>query len=141
MTPPPRFPLSSSTQVERRASNPKFVGTAYRTHSWPCPRPSAFAILVMYKRDDVHLQLTGELGSDGVDALDDCVATTLEEHPRQLVLDLSALGSIDRCGVDYLDHLRQRSEALGVHLVLDSPGLAVLEAIVGVAGSEEFSIR
>ena len=141
MTPPARFPLSSSTQVERRVANPKFVGPAYRTHSWPCPRPSAFAILVMYKRDDVHLQLTGELGPDGIDALDNCVTTALDEHPRQLVLDLSALGSIDRCGVDYLADVRERSAAVGVHLVLDSPGLAVLEAIVGVAGSEEFSIR
>ena len=140
MRSPTRFP-QSSRQAEGRVSTPKFAGLTYRTHSWACPRPSDFAILVMYARDDVHLQLTGDLDSDGVEALCGCVATALAKHPRQLVLDLSGLGSIDRCGVDCFADVLQRSDAVGVHLVLDSPNRAVLDAIVGVEGSEEFSIR
>ena len=139
MRSPTRFPQSSG--VQRRVSNPKFVGLAFRTHSWPCPRPSDFAILVMYAQDDVHLQLTGDLDSDGVDALGDCVEMALAKHPRQLVLDLSGLGSIDRCGVDRLADVRHRSDAVGVRLILDSPNRAVLEVITGAHGSGEFSIR
>jgi anti-anti-sigma factor len=138
---PPTRDAETSGQIKRRVSNPKFVGVAYRTHSWPCPRPSHFAILVMYAGDDVHLQLTGDLDSHGVDALRDCAATALAKHPRQLVLDVSGLGSIDRCGVDCFADVRQRSDAVGVHLVLDSPNSAVLEVIADVDCSQEFSIR
>ena len=140
MTSRTRLPQSSA-QVTRRVSTAKFVGLAYRTHSWPCPRPSHFAILVMYALDDVHLQLTGDLDCDGVDALGDCVGTALAKHPRQLVLDLSGLGSIDRCGVDSFADVRQRSDAIGVHLVLDTPNPAVRDAIAGAEGSGKFSIR
>ena len=140
MTPRTRFP-GSAAQIERRVSNPKFVGLAYRTHSWPCPRPSAFAILVMYAQDDVHLQLTGELDADGVDALERCAATALAKRPRKLVLDLSGLGAIDRCGVECFAELRQRSDAIGVDLVLDSPNRSVLDTIAAETGSGEFSIR
>jgi anti-anti-sigma factor len=131
----------SPAQIERRVSTPKFEGPAYRTHSWGCPRPSDFAILVMYARDNIHLQLSGDLDADGVDALDDCAAAALAKAPRQLVLDLSGLSSIDRSGVDCLADLLQRSHAVGVHLVLDSPNPAVLGTIAGVNGSLEFSIR
>jgi anti-anti-sigma factor len=140
MTPPMRFP-ESSAQAKRRVSTPKFVGMAYRTHSWACPRPSDFAILVMYAQDDVHLQLTGDLDADGVGALGDCVGTALSKHPRQLVLDLSGLGSIDQCGVDCFADVQQRSQAVGVRLVLDSPNPAVREAIAGVDESGQFSFR
>jgi anti-anti-sigma factor len=140
MTPPTHFSRSSA-QMERRVSNPKFAGLAYRTRSWPCPRPSHFAILVVYALDDVHLQLTGALDSDGVDALGGCVETALAKQPRKLVLDLSALDSVDRCGVHCFAGVLRRSEAVGVHLVLDSPTRAVLEAIASVDGSEAFSIR
>ena len=71
----------------------------------------------------------------------DCVGTALAKHPRQLVLDLSGLGSIDRCGVDCFADALQRSDALGVRLVLDSPNQAVLEAIADADRSGEFSIR
>ena len=140
MTPTTRFPQPSA-QTARRVSSPKFVGLAYRTHSWGCPRPSDFAILVMYAQEDIHLQLTGDLDADGVDALGGCVETALAKHPRQLVLDLSALGSIDRCGVDCLADVRQRSDAVGVRLVLDTPNPAVRDAIAGMEGSGHFSIR
>jgi anti-anti-sigma factor len=140
MTPPTRFPQSSG-QVTRRVSKPKFEGSAYRTQSWSCPRPSKFAILVMYAGDDVHLLITGDLDSEGVDALDECAGTALAKHPRQLVLDLSGLGSIDRCGIDCFAELRERSDAVGVRLVLDSPNPAVLETIAGADGSRAFSIR
>ena len=83
---------TASPPSSRRISNPKFVGLAYRTHSWPCPRPSDFAILVMYAQDDIHLQLTGDLDANGIDVLAECVGTALAKHPRQLVLDLSGLG-------------------------------------------------
>ena len=70
----------------------------------------------------------------GVDALEDCFATALAKGPRKLVLDLSGLGSIDRCGVDFFADLRQRADAVGVQLVLDSPNPAVLDTIAGVHG-------
>jgi anti-anti-sigma factor len=139
MTSPARFPPSA--QVKRQASTPKFVGLGYRTQSWSCPRPSHFAILVMYALDDVHLQLTGDLDSDGVDALADCVRAALAKHPRQLVLDLSGLGSTDRSGVQCFADAQQWSDAVGVRLVLDSPNPAVREAIAGSDGSGKFSIR
>ena len=140
MTPPTRFPLSSA-RAQRPVSNPKFVGLAYRTHSWPCPRPSDFAILVMYARDDVHLQLTGDLDCHGVDAHQDSVASAHLKHPPQQVRHLSAQGSKDPSGGDCFANFIPRSDAVGVHLVLDSPNRAVLDAIAGVYGSEEFSIR
>jgi anti-anti-sigma factor len=95
----------------------------------------------MYAQDDIHLQLTGDLDADGVDALGDCVETALAKQPRQLVLDLSGLGSIDRCGVDCLADVRQQSGAVGVRLVLDTPNPAVRDAIASAEGSGQFSIR
>lgn len=139
MTSPPL----SSTPMPRHVSvsAPKFVGLAYRTHSWRCPRPSHFSIVVMYARDNIHLQLTGELDGEGSDALTDCIEAALMKQPRQLVLDLSALGSIDALGLRCLRDALQWTDAAGVCLVLDSPQPAVLEVIVAVGGREEFTIR
>src|SRR4051794_31782761 len=99
MTPRRQFGATSAA-TKGGASSPRFVGLASRTQSWACPSPSEFAILVMYARDDVHLQLTGELNGDGAEAFTACVATALHKEPRKLVVDLSGLGSIDQCGVD-----------------------------------------
>jgi anti-anti-sigma factor len=123
MTAPSRLALLASGPTDTRPrTRPRFANRRRTSSGWPCPRPSLFAILVVHEPHDVVLQLSGELDLGGVDALADCVGTALADHPRRLVLELSALAFVDVVGSRCLDESRRRAEAAGVELILDSPG-------------------
>jgi anti-anti-sigma factor len=97
--------------------------------------------MVVYAADDVLLQLTGHLDAEAADAFDDCVTTAIGEQPRRLVLDLSALGSMDLIGSDCLRKASESATGAGVHLVLDSPNESVLRVLESAMLRDGYSIR
>jgi anti-anti-sigma factor len=93
-------------------------------------------MLVVYEHHDVVLQLSGELDLDGRPALDACIRRSLDDHPRRLVLEMSALVFADVVGADAFADARRRADAAGVELVVDSPTPSVRRvlALCGVLG-------
>jgi anti-anti-sigma factor len=112
-----------------------------RTRSWACPRPAHFSILVIRARGDLLLQLTGEFDSESGDAFDECVAAALSEAPRRLVVDLSALTSMDSIGVASFVETLRSAHCAGVKVLVDSPNESVRALLGGTAVGAGFSIR
>jgi anti-anti-sigma factor len=120
---------------------PRFVGSCRKSRSWPCPHPAEFGILVVYEVHDVTLQLSGELTDSGMAAFESCVDSALADRPRRLVLELSALEGMDGVGVECFIGARDRAEAAGVQLVLDSPNAQARELLADGGDGETFAIR
>jgi anti-anti-sigma factor len=124
-----------------RPTSPPRPARRGRSRSWSCPRPSRFGILVVPTRDDVILQLGGILDREGSAAFDACVKAAVSERPRRLVLELSALVSIDDDGVRCLAQTSRAAADVGVDLVLDSPSPMVLHALECARSGMTFSVR
>jgi anti-sigma B factor antagonist len=90
---------------------------------------------------DVVLHLSGELDLGGIEALESCVERALEDRPRRLVLELSALTFLDVAGSQCCDETRRRAEASGVELILDSPSAFVFRVLGLCGAAEHFRLR
>jgi len=132
---------NAAVRTAKARPAPRFAERRRRSLTWRCPHPSQFAILVVYELHDVALHLSGELDIANKDGFDDCVGAALEERPRRLVLELSALEFTDVVGVNCFVDARARAQAVGVDVILDSPndGLRQLLDVRGV--TQDFRIR
>ena len=90
------------------------------------------------RRDDAAQRLPG---CGGEAAFEECVASACGEWPRRLVLELSALESIDAAGIECLLRVRQRVEATGIELVLDSPSDEVASRVALASPDGDFFVR
>ena len=97
--------------------------------------------MLVLEKHDATLILGGSLDATGRDAFEECVASACGEWPRRLVLDLSALESIDAAGIESLSRVRERVEATGIDLVLDSPSEAVLRQVELASHDGDFFVR
>jgi anti-anti-sigma factor len=110
----------AATSLPRRAAA-RFAKRRRKCRSWPCPRPSVFSVLVVHEHHDIVLQLSGELDLDGCNAIRSCIAHSLADGPRRLVLELSSLEFADPTGAAAIAEARRAADAAGVELIVDSP--------------------
>jgi anti-sigma B factor antagonist len=80
-----------------------------------------FSVLVVHEHHDVVLQLSGELDLGARAALDACIAESLADGPRRLVLEVSGLEFADATGIGAVMQARDAADAAGVELIVDSP--------------------
>ncbi len=120
---------------------PRFADRRRKCTTWPCPHPSTFSVLVVFDLHDIVLQLSGELDIAGAPHLDQCVRTVLEERPRRLILDVSALEFTDVAGLGCLVRAAREGTRVDSGLVLASPN-AMLRRLIDLADvADRFWIR
>jgi anti-anti-sigma factor len=125
----------------RSRPSPRFSGRRYRTRGWPCPRPSAFSILVVHARDDVLLQLSGRLDAVGSQAFDECVDASIAERPRRLVVDCSGLDTLEHKSAGSFVRAQQRADDADIACLLEAPNHDVQRVLREAASYETFSVR
>ena len=112
-----------------------------RTRSWPCPSPARFSILYVYDLHDIVVQLSGDLDEGNTPGFGRCADAAIAEEPRRLIVELSALDTMDEAGLEAIVAARDRARAAGVDFILDSPNARITAMLddAGIRGS--FFIR
>jgi anti-anti-sigma factor len=95
----------------------------------------------MYDLHDIVLQVTGSLDAFEVAAFDECVDAAIAEEPRRLIVELSALESMDEHGLRAVIGARDRAARADVDFVLDSPSAAVTALLDDADVREGFFVR
>jgi len=95
----------------------------------------------MYDLHDIVLQLSGELDDPNTPAFDKCVDAAIDEHPRRLIVEMSALDSLDEAGLGAVVGARDRATSVDVDFVLDSPNALVTSMLDHAGIRESFFIR
>jgi anti-anti-sigma factor len=129
----------ASATTARARPAPRFAHR--RTRTWPCPSPARFSILYMYDLHDIVLQLSGDL--DGVDTpgFGLCADAAIAEEPRRLIVEMSALNTMDDSGLDAIVAARDRAAVAGVDFILDSPNARIITMLDHAGVRESFFIR
>ena len=127
-----------ATAVRTRPA-PRFA--TRRTKSWPCPSPARFSILYMYDLHDIVLQLSGELDEQNSPGFGHCADAAIAEHPRRLIVEMSALDTIDDPGLDSITSARERATDADVDFILDSPNPCITKMLDTAGIRESFFIR
>jgi anti-anti-sigma factor len=134
----------------RRGSGPSAIATRprpaprfanRRTRTWPCPSPARFSILYMYDLHDIVLQLSGDLDEANTPGFGQCVDAAIAEDPRRLIVEMSALDTVDRPGLDEIVDARDRAARAGVDFILDSPNREILAMLDRSGVRESFFVR
>ncbi len=95
----------------------------------------------MYDLHDIVLQLSGELEDGSTPVFDKCADAAIAEHPRRLIVELSALEAMDEPGVWSVAGVRDRAETADVEFVLDSPGERVIDLLERAGIRDSFFVR
>src|SRR5690349_499831 len=97
---------------------PRFANR--RTKSWPCPSPARFSILYMYDLHDIVLQLSGDLDEVNTPGFGRCADAAIAEKPRRLIVEMSALDTVDDPGLTSVLEARDRASSAAVDFVIAS---------------------
>jgi anti-anti-sigma factor len=128
-----------SATAARPRPAPRFANR--RTRTWPCPSPARFSILYMYDLHDIVLQLSGDLDEVNTPGFGRCADAAIAEDPRRLIVEMSALDTVDDPGLDAILRARDRATREGVDFILDSPNSGILALLDHSGVRESFFIR
>jgi anti-anti-sigma factor len=92
--------------------------SAIEAYDVPAPADSRLAISVGDQGTTTIIVLRGAWGADGLSAMRNATRTAFERSPECVVLDLSALTSIDTSGTRSILELYKRTERQNVRLVI-----------------------
>jgi anti-anti-sigma factor len=95
----------------------------------------------MYDLHDIVLQLSGDLDEANTADFGCCADAAISEHPRRLIVEMSALDTIDDNALSSLAGARERAERAGVAFVLDSANATVTTTLERAGIRESFFIR
>jgi anti-anti-sigma regulatory factor len=112
-----------------------------RTKSWPCPSPARFSILYMYDLHDIVLQLSGDLDEINTPGFGNCADAAIAEQPRRLIVEMSALDTVDDPGLESITEARDRATVAQVDFILDSPNSSITTMLDSAGIREMFFIR
>jgi anti-anti-sigma factor len=128
----------SATPARPRPA-PRFANR--RTKSWPCPSPARFSILYMYDLHDIVLQLSGDLDQVNTPGFGRCADAAISEHPRRLIVEMSALDTIDEPGLTSVVEAHERATVADVDFILDSPNSRITTMLDRAGVRDSFFIR
>jgi anti-anti-sigma factor len=95
----------------------------------------------MYDLHDIVLQLSGDLDEVNTPGFGRCADSAIAEDPRRLIVEMSALDTLDRPALDALVDARDRAARAGVDFILDSPNGGILSMLDHSGVRESFFIR
>jgi anti-anti-sigma factor len=95
----------------------------------------------MYDLHDIVLQLSGDLDAVNTSGFGRCADEAISEHPRRLIVEMSALDTIDDPGLASVVDARDRASHADVDFILDSPNPRISEMLDGAGIRESFFIR
>jgi anti-anti-sigma factor len=95
----------------------------------------------MYDLHDIVLQLSGDLDGVNTPGFGRCADNAIAEHPRRLIVEMSALDTIDDPGLSSVVDARDRAQAAEVDFILDSPNPRITTMLEGAGILEGFFIR
>jgi anti-anti-sigma factor len=95
----------------------------------------------MYDLHDIVLQLSGDLDEVNTPGFGRCADAAISEHPRRLIVEMSALDTIDDPGLSSVVGARERAAGADVDFILDSPNPRISEMLDDAGVREFFFIR
>jgi anti-anti-sigma factor len=95
----------------------------------------------MYDLHDIVLQLSGELDRDNTVGFGRCADAAIAEQPRRLIVEMSALDTMDETGLRSVAEARDRAIEASVEFVLDSPNPSITSLLDAAGIRESFFIR
>jgi anti-anti-sigma factor len=95
----------------------------------------------MYDLHDIVLQLSGDLDEVNAPGFGRCADEAISEHPRRLIVEMSALDSLDDRGLSSVVDARDRAAVADVDFILDSPNARVTAMLDGAGVRDSFFIR
>jgi anti-anti-sigma factor len=95
----------------------------------------------MYDLHDIVLQLSGDLDEVNIPGFERCADEAISEHPRRLIVEMSALESIDERGLRSMTDVRDRATVGNVDFILDSPNPWITTMLDGAGVRDGFFIR
>lgn len=99
-------------------------------------RPPEFTCQATLDHDQAVVAISGELDMSTAPELSRSLAGVLEQHPRDLTLDLGGVGFIDSTGLTVLVRTSKQLQAHhgALHLVSPTPPVRRVLEIVGLDG-------
>jgi anti-anti-sigma factor len=95
----------------------------------------------MYDLHDIVLQLSGDLDEVNTAGFRRCADEAIAEHPRRLIVEMSALDTVDDPGLWSVVDARDRASVADVDFILDSPNPRITTMLEGAGILEGFFIR